>query len=82
MGRIRSSPYPHDDAADQAYLKKLAQQLAASGWERAKRKLRTFHHTASQYEIELEPGGSETSGHFLHFMRRNRSCGWRPRKRT
>jgi hypothetical protein len=61
--------YLHDDDADRAYLKELAQKLGASGWERAKSKLRTFHHPASQYEIELEPGGSETTGHFLHFMR-------------
>jgi hypothetical protein len=28
--------------------------------------LRAFHHLATDQIIEIEPGGDDTSGHFLH----------------
>src|SRR5205085_2341226 len=72
--------YLHDDDADKDYIRGLARVLQSVGWQKHGRKLRTFHHRASQHEIELEPGGSETTGHLLHHMARRatpipeRSC--------
>jgi hypothetical protein len=59
----------HDDDADRDYIKALARRLQSAGWQTDSRKLRTFGHPGSRHEIELEPGGSEATGHFLHHMR-------------
>jgi hypothetical protein len=32
-------------------------------------KVKAFRHISDHYEIELEPGGSELSGHFLHYIK-------------
>jgi hypothetical protein len=58
--------YLHDDSADRSFLIGLAQILRSAGWTRDKSKLRTFRNELSKEAIEIEPGGSETSGHFLH----------------
>jgi hypothetical protein len=60
--------YIHDDEASRAYVTVFARCLASAGWERDKRKMRKFMHPGTGEIIELEPGGSETSGHFLHYM--------------
>jgi hypothetical protein len=59
--------YLHDDDANRDYVKGLARLLQSAGWQTDSRKLRTFRR--SDHEIELEPGGSEVTGHFLHHMR-------------
>jgi hypothetical protein len=63
--------YAHDDNADRDYIKGLARLLQSTGWQTDSRKLRTFRHPDSHHEMELEPGGSEVNGHFLHHMRAN-----------
>jgi hypothetical protein len=65
--------YLHDDDADRNYLKALAATLKRANWQQDSRKLRTFRHPNCSYEIEVEPGGSEVSGHFVHLMKLNRS---------
>jgi hypothetical protein len=61
--------YLHDDDADRAYVKGLARSLQSAGWRQYPRKMRAFLHPVSQHEIEVEPGGSEVTGHFLHHMK-------------
>ncbi len=58
----------HDDDADRPHLKRIARALQCAGWEKSKTELRTFRHPASGEIVEVEPGGSDTSGHFLHYM--------------
>jgi hypothetical protein len=61
--------YLHDEDADRAFLKKLERALQSSEWKADRNKLRTFGHPGSGEVIEIEPGGSDTSGHFLHHMK-------------
>lgn len=60
--------YLHDDDATRAYLAQLALSLRYDGWQLDRTKLRTFCHRQTSEIIELEPGGSETTGHFLHHI--------------
>jgi len=60
--------YVHDDNATRSYIADLARILGKTGWERDPAKLRAFQHRASRETIELEPGGSGATGHFLHHM--------------
>lgn len=65
LGRLT---FVHDDVADRSHLDRLARLLQAAGWEKAKTQLRTFRHPSSGEIVEVEPGGSDTSGHFIHYM--------------
>jgi hypothetical protein len=58
----------HDDDADRPQLNRLTRTLQYAGWEKSKTELRTFRHPASGEIVEVEPGGSDMSGHFLHYM--------------
>lgn len=61
--------YIHDDGATRAYLTTLRGVLARQGWHRDTHALRTFRHESSDQVIEIEPGGSDTDGHYLHLMK-------------
>jgi hypothetical protein len=65
--------YLHDDDCDRNYTKGLAKLLHTSGWQSDTAKLRTFCHPAHHHEIELEPGGAEVTGHFLHHIKPKRT---------
>jgi hypothetical protein len=60
--------FVHDDDADRQQLNRIAHTLQVAGWEKSKTALRTFKHPASGEIVEVEPGGSDTNGHFLHYM--------------
>jgi hypothetical protein len=60
--------YMHDDEASRAHLADLQQALAKLNWSPHSSKLRSYLSQAGE-EIEIEPGGAETSGHFLHHMK-------------
>ncbi len=60
--------YVHDDEASREHLLALGRALQISGWARDRHELRAFRHSDSGELIELETGGSETTGHFLHHM--------------
>lgn len=60
--------YQHDEDCNRPYLQSLSKLLRSAGWQTDFRKLRTFRYPGLQHEIELEPGGSEVTGHFLHYM--------------
>ena len=61
--------YAHDDDADRVFLTDLEMTLAVYGWKKNARKLRTFLNESTGELIEIEPGGAETSGHFLHHLK-------------
>jgi hypothetical protein len=58
--------YIHDDDATREFVVGLAKGLRSAGWETHPIILRAFRHPLSGELIELEPGGPDTSGHFLH----------------
>ena len=53
----------------------LAEGLRPLGWEADKNKLRSFRLRGADEIIEVEPGGSETTGHFLHHMKASAEVG-------
>ena len=61
--------YIYDDDADRAHLAKLVRTLGNVGWKKNRDKLRSFINDVTDDEIEIEPGGSDVSGHFLHHLR-------------
>lgn len=61
--------YLHDDDADRQHFRKLAAMLRQSGWEIDTGQLRTLKHHQMGEIIEIEPGGADTSGSFLHHMK-------------
>jgi hypothetical protein len=61
--------YLSDDDADRQFLKDLQATLSQYGWVGDKRRLRCFRCAATREFIEVEPGGADTSGHFLHLLK-------------
>lgn len=59
--------YLHDEDSDRNFLKRMTVVLRIAGWQTNPNKLRSFCHQEI-YEIELEPGGADVSGHFLHLI--------------
>jgi hypothetical protein len=60
--------YVHDDDADRGHIADLAKVLGSVGWHKNRDKLRSFTNVTGD-EIEIEPGGADTTGHFLHHMK-------------
>jgi hypothetical protein len=54
--------------ASSIQIKRLIEIFRSAGWEMDSDKLRSFRHIVNGV-IELEPGGSDTTGHFLHHMK-------------
>jgi hypothetical protein len=61
--------YLHEEDATRAYVMGLAEALKCVGWETDKNKIRSFRNPGAGELIEVEPGGSETTGHFLHHLK-------------
>jgi hypothetical protein len=61
--------YLSDDDADRQFLKDLQATLSQYGWVGDKRRLRCFRCAATREFIEVESGGADTSGHFLHLLK-------------
>jgi hypothetical protein len=61
--------YLHEEDATRGHIMGLAGTLRRVGWETDKNKLRSFRHRVADEIIEVEPGGAETTGHFLHHMK-------------
>jgi hypothetical protein len=61
--------YLHAEDATRGHIMGLAGTLRRVGWEMDTNKLRSFRHRGSDEIIEVEPGGSDTTGHFLHHMK-------------
>lgn len=61
--------YSSDVNATQARLNRLGRALQSIGWEPMKNRLRMFRDTKSCEIIEIEPGGDDCTGHYLHLMK-------------
>jgi hypothetical protein len=61
--------YSHDDDASGAQMANLKKNLGSAGWVRDTDALWILRQRKMDEMIEAEPGGAETSGHFLHHMK-------------
>jgi hypothetical protein len=61
--------YDHNDEANREFIASLAKVLGIAGWETHPNILRAFRRPITEEVLELEPGGSETTGHFIHHMK-------------
>lgn len=61
--------YVHDENATLDFMLALAKDLRPLGWIIHPDVLRAFSHPATGEMIEVEPGGPETRGHWLHFLK-------------
>jgi len=61
--------YQHNDDATRVHIKSLGMMLSGLGWNASSDTLRAFCNRETGELIEVEPGGSETTGHFLHHMK-------------
>jgi hypothetical protein len=68
-GRYGRRTYLHDHDATRAHITNLARKLGSAGWQIDRDRLRSLIHCRTGEFIEIEPGGSETTGHFLHHMK-------------
>jgi hypothetical protein len=60
--------YLNDENADRDLLRDLEVTLAKYGWRKHATILRAFANISGEL-IEIEPGGAETSGHFLDHLK-------------
>jgi len=61
--------YLHEEDATRGHIMGLAETLRRVSRETDKNKLRSFRHLGADEIIEVEPGGCDTTGHFLHHMK-------------
>jgi len=61
--------YLHDDNADRSFFREISRILRGVGWLPDNTVLRTFRNSGTGELIEIEPGGADTSGHFLHHLK-------------
>jgi hypothetical protein len=61
--------YIHNDDASGTQISTLKRTLGRAGWVRDRNALWLFNHPLTDEILELEPGGENTSGHFLHHMK-------------
>lgn len=61
--------YSNDSNVTQARLNAVRRALESMGWEVVKNRLRTFRDPKSCEIIEIEPGGDDCTGHYLHLMK-------------
>jgi hypothetical protein len=60
--------YVHDSDATRTRFIRLGGVLRPLGWTIDETKLRSFLNSETGEVIEIEPGGAETTGHFVHYM--------------
>jgi len=60
--------YVHDDDVTKDHLSLVNNTIAPLEWRRCTFQLFAFHHPSGEL-IELEPGGADCTGHFLHHMK-------------
>lgn len=61
--------YIHDDDVTPQHLNYVITQLRGAGWRRDHAILRAFRNDKARLLIEIEPGGSGVTGHFLHLLK-------------
>jgi hypothetical protein len=60
--------FMHDDNADRPFLLALSHTLRYAGWQSDASVPPRYHLPGSTQLIEIEPGGADTSGHYLHLF--------------
>jgi hypothetical protein len=60
--------YVNSEDADREFVNDLRKSLVQHGWEKHETVLRAFRNTKDHETLEIEVGGPDTSGHFLHLM--------------
>ena len=58
--------YLHNENASGEQIRLLKKRFESLGWKKDYQNLWSFCHPDNGEVLELEPGGPETSGHFLH----------------
>jgi hypothetical protein len=61
--------YVNDENADQEFLADLKRTLGQYGWRKHKTILRCFLNDSTAEILEVEPGGADTSGHFINYLK-------------
>jgi hypothetical protein len=61
--------YIHDDNVTRSFLVTLRGILARQGWKCKALTLLEFRHEQTGQILEIEPGGPDCTGHYLHHMK-------------
>jgi hypothetical protein len=61
--------YVSDENADREFLTDLERTLAEYGWDKHETRLCCFSNPHTSELIGIEPGGADTSDHFLHHLK-------------
>lgn len=61
--------YSNCENATKWFLRTLGVALRKQGYYPHETRLRTFQHFGTSEFIEIEPGGSDTTGHILHHFK-------------
>ena len=59
----------NSETADRSFMKELELALVKCGFKRHETSLRAFRDGSTGEFLEIEIGGPETSGHYLHYFR-------------
>jgi hypothetical protein len=59
----------NSEDADYSFMKELESDLIEHGFSRHDTLLRAFRHSSTGEVLEIEIGGPDTSGHFLHYFK-------------
>lgn len=60
--------FQHDDNADRPFLLALSHALRYAGWQADDAVPPVYRLPGTRLMIEIEPGGADTSGHYLHLI--------------
>jgi hypothetical protein len=60
--------YMHDDNADGSFLLALSCSLRYAGWQANDAVPPVYRLPSAGLMIEIEPGGADTAGHYLHLI--------------
>ena len=60
--------FMHDDNADRPFLLALSHSLRYRGWQTDDAVPPVYRLPSAKLMIEIEPGGADTSGHYLHLI--------------
>lgn len=58
----------HNDNADRSHLSALSHALRYAGWQADDAVPPVYRLPGTKLMIEIEPGGAETTGHYLHLI--------------
>jgi hypothetical protein len=68
-GKDERLTYLHDENADRPLLLALSHSLRYAGWQTDDAVPPVYRMPGTRFMIEIEPGGADTSGHYLHLIK-------------